>query len=135
MEDKNQNHLSSISSAFPAIPLGFISLGEILMCVTVFNPTIEVVTFRHRGSCVLGVFLLPAFTRLGNECQNLLSPCDRMHVCRDWTSVYSLIRKSSFLRNVVGTYVNSKGKITSTGGWVCFCCRHSPVSEMDVRIF
>ena len=62
------------------------------------------------------MFLLPAFTRLGNGCENLLSPCDRMHVCRDWTSVYSLIRKSSFLRNVVGTYVNSKGKITSTGG-------------------
>ena len=29
-----------------------------------FNPTIKVVTFRLRGWCVLGVFLLPAFTRL-----------------------------------------------------------------------
>ena len=40
-----------------------------------FNPTIKVVTFRLRGWCVLGVFLLPAFTRLGHERQDLLSPC------------------------------------------------------------
>ena len=43
-------------------------LGEIFAYVTVFfNPTIKVVTFRLRGWCVLGVFLLPAFTRLGHE--------------------------------------------------------------------
>ena len=30
---------------------------------------------------MLGVFLLPAFTRLGHERQDLLSPCDEMHVC------------------------------------------------------
>ena len=48
-----------------------------------FNPTIKVVTFRLRGWCVLGVFLLPAFTRLGHERQDLLSPCDEMHVCTD----------------------------------------------------
>ena len=60
-------------------------LGEIFACVTVFffNPTIKVVTFRLRGWCVLGVFLLPAFTRLGHERQDLLSPCDEMHVCTD----------------------------------------------------
>ena len=28
---------------------------------------------------MLGVFLLPAFTRLGHERQDLLSPCDEMH--------------------------------------------------------
>ena len=33
-----------------------------------FNPTIKVVKFRLRGWCMLGVFLLPAFTRLGHEC-------------------------------------------------------------------
>ena len=36
---------------------------------------------------MLGVFLLPAFTRLGHERQDLLSPCDEMHVCaqtRPW---------------------------------------------------
>ena len=27
--------------------------------------------FRLRGWCMLGVFLLPAFTRLGHECQDL----------------------------------------------------------------
>ena len=29
-----------------------------------------------------GVFLLPAFTRLGHERQDLLSPCDEMHVAQ-----------------------------------------------------
>ena len=48
-----------------------------------FNPTIKVVTFRLRGWCVLGVFLLPASTRLGHERQDLLSPCNEMHVCTD----------------------------------------------------
>ena len=48
-------------SAFPAIYLGFTSFGEIFAYVTVFHPTIEVVTFRLRGRCMLGVYLLPAF--------------------------------------------------------------------------
>ena len=48
-----------------------------------FNPTIEVVTFRLRGSCMLGVFLSPALARLENEYQDLLSPCDGMRVCTD----------------------------------------------------
>ena len=43
---------------------------------------------------MLGVFLLLAFTCLGHECQDLLSPCHGMHVCKDKTSVYTLIRKS-----------------------------------------
>ena len=34
-----------------------------------FNPTVKVVTFHLRGWCVLGVFLLPAFTHLGHERQ------------------------------------------------------------------
>ena len=45
------------------------------------HPTIEVVTFRLRGWCMLGVFLLPAFTPLGHEHRDLMSPCDGMHVC------------------------------------------------------
>ena len=49
----------------------------------IFNPTIKVVTFHLCGWCVLGVFLLPAFTCLGHERQDLLSPCDEMHVCTD----------------------------------------------------
>ena len=48
-----------------------------------FNPTIEAVTFRLRGWCMLGVFLLPAFTRLGHEYQDLLSLCDGMLVGTD----------------------------------------------------
>ena len=38
---------------------------------------------RLRGWCVLGVFLLSAFTRLGHERQDFLSPCDEMYVCTD----------------------------------------------------
>ena len=53
------------------------------MCDRFFNPTIKVGTFRLGGWCVLGVFLLPAFTRLGHGRQDLLSPCDEMHVCTD----------------------------------------------------
>ena len=48
---------SSFYSPFPAISRGFTALGEILAYVTVSNPTIEVVTFRLRGWCMLGVFL------------------------------------------------------------------------------
>ena len=55
-----------------------------------FNPTIEVVTFCLHGWCTLDVFLLPAFTRLGHECQDFLSPCGGMV----YTLVYTLIRKS-----------------------------------------
>ena len=59
-----------------------------------FNQTNEVVTFCLHGWCMLGVFLLLAFTCLGHERQDLLSPCDEMHACTDYTSVYTLIRKS-----------------------------------------
>ena len=64
------------------------------MFMAVFKPTIEIVTFSLRGWCMLDEFLLPAFIRLGHECQDLLSPRDGMHVCTDSTSVYALIRKS-----------------------------------------
>ena len=69
----------------PAITLGFTMLGEIFAYVTIFffHPTMEVVTFRLCGWCMLGVFLLPAFTCLGHEYQDLLSPCDGIHVCTD----------------------------------------------------
>ena len=108
-------HLSSSSSAFPAISLGFtflllllrsqlylwgssffffffcvpsyISGGHLFvrylhMCPS-FNPTVEEVPFPFRGWCMLSVILLPAFICLGHECQDLWSPCDGMHVCRD----------------------------------------------------
>ena len=41
-----------------------------------FNPTMEVATFRLRGWCMLGVFLLPVFARRGRECHDLLGSCD-----------------------------------------------------------
>ena len=41
-----------------------------------FNPTMQEVTFRFCGWCVLDVFLLLAFTCLGQKCQDLLSLCD-----------------------------------------------------------
>ena len=75
-----------------AISIGFTILGDISVYATVllvllflllFNSTIEVATFRLRGWCTLGVFLLLAFTRLGHECQDLFSPCDGMHMCTD----------------------------------------------------
>ena len=59
-----------------AICLLFTILGEIFAYVTVFNPTNEVVTFSLCGRCMLGMFLLLAFTRVGHECQDLLSLCN-----------------------------------------------------------
>ena len=68
----------------PAISLGFTHFWvRFLRMWPFFNPTIKVVTFCLRGWCVLGVFLLPAFIRLGHERQDLLSLCDEMHVCTD----------------------------------------------------
>ena len=51
-------NVCSSSSAFPAISLRFTLLGEIFAYVTVFDPTIEVVTFGLRGWCMLGVFFV-----------------------------------------------------------------------------
>ena len=72
----------------------------------------------HAGCVGLGVFFcffLPAFTRLGQELQDLLSPCEGLHVCTDSTSVYTPIRKS-FQGVESEPMLTSKGKIPSTGG-------------------
>ena len=64
---------SSSSSVFPSYISGVHHFWvRFLRMWLFFNPTIKVVTFRLRGWCVLGVFLLPAFTRLGHERQDLL---------------------------------------------------------------
>ena len=42
----------------PAISHGFTILGEVFAYVTVFRPTIEVVTFGLRGWCVLDMFFV-----------------------------------------------------------------------------
>ena len=77
----------SFSSAFPAISLGFTFLlllcsqlylwcspfwMRILRISSLFNQTIEVVTFCLCGWCMLGVLLLPAFTCLGHECLHVM---------------------------------------------------------------
>ena len=64
----------------------------------VFNQTIEAVTFRLHGWCMLGVFFVAGIHCLGHECQDLLS----------LTSVYTLIRKS------FGGMESENGKIPST---------------------
>ena len=102
--------ISSCSSAFLAISLGFTILGEIFAYVTIFHPTTEVATFCLCGWCMLGVLLLLAFTHLGHECQDLLSPCNGMLVRTDKTSVYTLIQKN--FRGQESEPI--KGKIPST---------------------
>ena len=57
----------------------FFVLGFFLF---LFQP-IDVVTFRLLGWCILDVFLLPAFTSLGHECQDRLSQYNGKHVCTD----------------------------------------------------
>ena len=84
VSDKMKVVVSSSSSAFPSYISGVHHFGVRFLHMWPFcNPTIKVVTFCLRGWCMLGVFLLPAFTRLGHERQDLLSPCDEMHVCTD----------------------------------------------------
>ena len=65
-EESKGRHTSS-SSAFPS----YISWVHhfwvrFLRMWPFFNPTMKVIPFRLRGWCVLGVFLLSAFTRLGH---------------------------------------------------------------------
>ena len=75
------------------------------------NPNIEVVIFCLHGWCTLGVFLMPAFTCLGHECQGLLSPCHGMHGLD--LGLYSHLKE--FWGNGVRNHVNSTRKIPSTG--------------------
>ena len=95
-------------------------------CCFFFNPTIEVVTFRLRGWCMLGMFLLPAFTRLGHECQDLWV---RAMECMSAQTRTRLILSSERVLGRrrgggggggkggggVRTNVDAEGKITCTG--------------------
>ena len=74
-----------------------------------FSAAIEVVTFRPSGCCMLGVFLLLTFPRRGHERQDLLSPCNGMHVPTLDLGLYS--HPKEFWGNGDGTHCNSKGKI------------------------
>ena len=104
-KDKQLNNLLTICVVMPSIGLEKKTIPQLDLWGSpywvkfvhiwpFFNPTIEVVTFRLHGWCMLGVFLLPAFTWLGHEHQDLMSLCDGMHVCTDLTPVYTFIRKS-----------------------------------------
>ena len=77
----------SSSSAFQARSLGFTIFGwDFCVCGRFFNPTIDVVTFclhQVHEWCMLGVFVLPAFTCKGHQCQDLLNPHKEMHACTD----------------------------------------------------
>ena len=53
---------TSSSFAFPAISLGFTIFGEIFMYVTVFYPTIEVVTFRLNAGFIFVAGIHPSRT-------------------------------------------------------------------------
>ena len=77
-----------------------------------FNPTIKVVTFHLRGWCILGVFLLPAFTTRTWTSGSFESVRWNACVHRLDLGLYS---HPSFFGNGVWTHVNSKGKIPSTG--------------------
>ena len=112
---------------FPSYISGVHHLGWDFCVCDFFNPTIEVVTFCLHGWCIMGVFLLPAFIRLGHKCQDPLSLCTHawnacVHLCtqafhacvhRLDLSLYS--HPKEFWGNGVRTHVNSKGKISSTG--------------------
>ena len=75
------------------------------------NPTIEVATSHLCGWCTLGVFLLPSFTSLGHECQDLLMEC----MCAQ-TRPQFILSSQQVLGNGIRAHVNSKGKVPSTRG-------------------
>ena len=104
---------SSSSSRFPKLYIwGSPFWARVVHMWPFLNLIIEVVTFCLHEWCMLGVFLLPAFTHVGHECWGLLSPCHGMCVCRLDLILYSHPKEVG--GNGVRTQVNSKGKIPST---------------------
>ena len=99
-----------------------------------FSQTIEVVCL-HRW-CMLGVILWLAFTRLGHECQDLLSPVWwNASVQRLDLSLYS--HPKSFGEMGVRIHAKSKGKIPSARGseegWTCDAASRRTVSPTLYR--
>ena len=93
--------------------------------------------FRLRGWCILGVFLLLAFTHLGHKCQDLLSPCSGKHVCTDQTLVYTLIWKS-FGGMESESILNLRKEIPSTRGSeegrICDAASHRTASATHYQL-
>ena len=106
----------------PARSQGFTILGEIFVYVTVFvfffvcffYPSNEAVTFRLHGWCMLGVFLLLAFTHLGHECTGSFESV-RWNVCVHRLDLGIYSQPKEFGGKGVRTHVNSKGKIPCNG--------------------
>ena len=70
---------------------------------------------------MLGVFLLPAFTHLICECQDLFEPV-QWNACVHRLDLGLYSHRKEFLGNGVRTHVNSKGKTTYTGKILLRCC-------------
>ena len=127
----------SSSSAIPAMSLGFgwdlcvhsvFVDGVCLACFcyqhwhkcqdheSLYDRTIEVVTFCLRGWCVLGVFLLPAFPRPGHKCQDHREreKFRTMECMCAHTEPQIILSSERVVGSGARTHVNSKGKIPST---------------------
>ena len=75
------------------------------------NPTTEGVTFRLRERCVLGMFLLPAFTRLGHKCQDYAWTYVPKHTC-SWNEYGQIcyVSMGNLVIMLVDLYM-----------WLCMC--------------
>ena len=59
---------------------------------------------------MLSVFLKPAFTPLGHNCQNLLSPCDGMHTCVHRLDLRLYSRPKEFLGGMESEPITKREK-------------------------
>ena len=114
---EKRKKFSSSSCASLAMSLGWVfsRIRLFFFIFFFFTPTIEVVTFHLRGWCMLGVFLSPAFTRLGHEMMNV-----RVFWVRLMEYMYAQTRPWFLLSSerVLGESSQNptpKGKIPSTG--------------------
>ena len=93
----------------PARSLGFTILGEIFVYVTIFNPTIDVVTFSFRGWCMLGV-LFYANIHLSRTWMSGSFDSVQWNACVHRLDLYLYSHLKEFWGNGVRTHVNSNGK-------------------------
>ena len=102
------------SSAFTVRSLGFTIVGEIFVTVFFFVFFIQSLCSVYVDGPRWVCFLLPAFTHLGHECQDLLSSCDE-NSCAHRLDLGLYSHPKEFWWNGIRTHINSKGKIPSTG--------------------
>ena len=82
---------------------------------------------------MLGVFWLPAFTDLGLECQDCLSPCDGMHVRTDKTSVYTLTRESFYGKEPEPISAPREKSVLASGIGSSCCCLGRWTSQQHTK--